>query len=265
VDGLSGKVFLITGGTEGIGFASAKLALQQGARVAITGRNAEKGAAAIQSLGQHAEQVRFFVQDAADPASWLRVINQVEQSFVGLHVLVNNAGLHIARPFMDTSIEAFDAVFNLNVRGVFAGIQAAVPLIRKSLGKDEYGAIINVSSGAAFKPAANESAYSASKGALQILTKALAREFGECGYQIRVNSVNPAIVETPMLQRALSEVVERGAFASEEEVRTALLADYPLGRFATPDDVAKAIVFLASSDADYLTGTSIAVDGGETA
>jgi len=265
MQGFTGRIFLITGGTEGVGYATAKLALTRGASVVITGRNSDKGTAATKQLSKTAGSVAFVSHDASDAVSWHEVIEQVAEHFGGLHVLVNNAGMHIAKPFMETTLDEFDALFNLNIRGVFAATQAAVPLINKTLGEGEYGAIINVSSGAAFKPACDESVYSASKGALQILTRALAREFGSAGLRIRVNSVNPGIVETPMLARGLKELVETGVFESETDAREALRSDYPLGRFAMPEDVAQSILFLASDEADYLTGVALPVDGGETA
>lgn len=265
----SGKTVLITGGTEGVGYATALLVLTRGAKVAITGRSADKGEAALTRLraacAEGSTEVEFFPHDAASRESWDQVIAQVESAFGGLHVLVNNAGLHIAKPFLDTSADDVDAVFGVNVMGVIAGIQAAVPLMRKTIGDDGDGAIVNVSSNAAFKPAPNESIYSASKGALQLLTRSLANEFGAAGYRIRINAVNPSIIETPMLARGLAELVAEGVYPSEAAARADLLKDYPLGRFASPEDVAKAILFFASSEAEYLTGAMLAVDGGDTA
>ncbi len=261
---LEGKVALVTGGTMGVGLATAYKMAAVGARVAITARNEERGRAVVQEISAAGGEVTFFCHDVTEAESWSEVLGGVREIYGGLHVLVNNAGAHLAKPFMATSLEDFDQLFNINLRGVFVGTQLAVPLIRETLAEQEHGAVINVSSGAALKSAADESIYSATKGALQILSRALAREFGAKSYRIRVNTVNPGIIETPMFERSIDEAVKKGLFETADQARSTLVTEYPLGRFALPDDVARAITFLASDEASYVTGATLTVDGGET-
>ena len=256
---------LITGGTQGVGAATAKLAASAGAKVAVTARSEGPGHELIAEIQEEGGEAGFFKQDVTSEEDWRSVVRSVVDTFGGLHVLVNNAGAHIQKAFLDTSMDEFDRLLAINLRGVFVGIQHAVPVIRETVKDGTAGSIVNVSSTAALKPTAGESAYSATKAALQILSRSLAREFGELGYNIRVNTVNPGIIRTPMFERSVDQMLEDGRFNSREELESMLLADYPLQRFAMPEDVARTIVFLASEDANYITGATYPVDGGETA
>ncbi len=245
---LSDKVALVTGGSTGIGKESALALATEGAKVLITGRNEDT---LKQSAAQH-DGISYLIADVSKPEDIAKTIAHVEQTYDALHILINNAGVALFVPLEQSSLDDFDAQFNINVRGLYEMTRQALPLLEKSK-----GVILSTASGVAVSPMANAAAYSATKAAVVALTRAWAKELAPKG--IRVNAVSPGPIETPIFSKmGLSEEQMAGMSQSIAE-------QVPLGRFGAPEDIAKAFVYLASSDASYITGEQLMVDGGFTA
>lgn len=263
---LHNKVVLITGGTKGIGAATVEVTCQAGAQVIFTARGEEAGRIFEQELREKGFNAAFKPQDVASDANWKDIVESITAEYGALHGLVNNAAVGEQKLFKDHTAEDYDWMFDINVRGVFFGIQAALPLMRVSATAQNPASIINVSTASVTNAASEESCYNATKGAVQTLSHCLAKEFGELKYNIRVNTVNPGFVWTDMAAMAMQAHVDKGEFASLEEARQYWIDRYyPIGRLGEPEDVAKLITFLLSDDASYITGAKLAVDGGETA
>ena len=239
------KTALVTGGSTGIGAAIAKHLADDGFKVLITGRNEKT---LNESATQH-DNINYIVSDVSKHEDVLNTIQHINKVYKQLDVLVNNAGVATPIPFEQISLEHYDDIFNINVRGLIDMTQTSLPLLIESKGN-----IINIASIVADDPFAGFSIYSASKGAVITLTKVLAKEFSEFG--IRVNAVSPGPIATPLFDKmGLSEEEQSGMGESIENM-------VPLGRFGTPDEIATAVSFLASDKASYVTGAQYKVDGG---
>lgn len=252
---LSDKCAVITGGSDGIGLGIARAFVEAGAaQLLLIGRDEAKLAAARASLAGQAT-VHTLAADLANSSGISALAERIGATLPRLDILVNNAGLGRFVPFADSDEALFDAHFNLNVKAPFFLTQALLPALTAARGN-----ILNISSYFAQRmlPDRAASIYSATKGALNTLTKALAFELGACG--IRVNAIAPGSVETPQLQHNLSVMAadKRAAFA--QLVRTS----HPLGHIGQPADIGQAAAFLASDQAAWITGAVLAVDGGLT-
>ncbi len=248
------KVVVITGGGTGIGRETANAFLQRGANVVLNGRREVKLQEAITELDQSGKRVAYFAGDIGKPETARQLIRTAVQRFGGIDILVNNAGIFKPTPFLEHTEEDYSAYINTILGGTFHASQAAIPEIQKRGG----GAIVNTGSMWASLAigATPSSAYSAAKAGVHALTRNLAIEFA--ADHIRVNAVAPAVVETPVYN----------TFLSEDEVREVLPTFngfHPLGRNGQPQDVTSAILFLAGSQADWITGVVLPVDGGVTA
>lgn len=242
---LDGKTALVTGAGSGIGKAIAETYAREGARVALADVNMEAAKSAARSIGNNAIALRCDVSKKSDFAA---AVAETLSAFGTLDILVNNAGTtHINKPMMDIGEEEFDRIFAVNVKGVFLGCQAVVPHFRNVGG----GVIINIGSTAAVRPRPGTTAYAGTKGAVHTLTKGLAAELAPD--RIRVCAIAPVATETPLLPSFLGPAPGQ---------REKFLATIPLGRLARPQDVANAALYLASSDAEFLTGNIVEVDGG---
>ena len=242
---LTGKIALVTGGNSGIGLATAKTFIREGAKVVITGRNQETLDQAVEQIGGDTVAIQG---DVSDFSHLDEVAGQIKEKFGRLDILFANAGVGIPTPFADVTEEQFDMHFDINVKGLFFTIQKALPLL-----SDGASIVLNASI-VKDKGFDGFSAYSATKGAVRTLTRTLASELR--GKGIRVNTVSPGPIETPIYDRmGLPK-------EAQEEFGEMVASQVPLGRFGAPEDIAEAVLYLASDDAKYTTGIDLVVDGG---
>ncbi len=246
------KVALITGGNSGIGLATAKLFADEGAKVMIAARDSDRAVAALRSIGADHDQGRYVVCDVQLEDDCRGAVNATSEAFGRLDVLVNNAGIiYRGLDVVRTTLEEWDKMFAVNVRGAFLMSKFALPeMIRAGS-----GCIVNVASYFGLVGGKGVAAYCASKGALVQLTRAMALDHADEG--VRVNCVCPGSVQTPMIDQAWAEY---GDGAPE-----LWAAKHPIGRIAQPDEVAQAILYLASSASSFVTGAALPIDGGITA
>ena len=246
---MAGKVALISGGARGIGAATARLLAREGAAVVIGDVLEDEGRETEAQIAEAGGQALFVRLDVTREDDWLQAIQTTVATFGRLDVLVNNAGISGRGTVEETSIDAWDRVMAVNARGVFLGTKLAVPEMRKVGG----GSIINISSIYGIVGSETSASYHASKGAVRIFTKAAAIQYAGDG--IRVNSVHPGFVDSPMTER----------HHAIPEVRQDRLAKTPLWRLGTPEDVAPGILYLASDESSFVTGSELVIDGGMTA
>ena len=241
-----GKVVVITGGASGIGLAAARRFHREGAKVVIADLKDELGAAAVRELGPDRALYKH-----ADVAAWPDVealMRRAAEAFGGLDVLFNNAGVGSFATTPDLSVDDWRRVIDIDLSGVFYGCKAAIPLMRERGG----GTIVNTASISGLRGDFGFAAYNAAKGAVINYTRAAAIDHAREG--IRINAVCPAMVDTPMANNALSP-----------EAAAIYKAASPIGRFATPEEVAAAAIWLCQDESRFITGQAIAVDGGWTA
>jgi NAD(P)-dependent dehydrogenase (short-subunit alcohol dehydrogenase family) len=248
-----GKVILVTGGSSGIGYASAMAFLEEGAKVAITGRDGTRLRNAEKEL-RRAGEVLAIRGDVSKTADAKRFVTETAKAFGPIDVLVNNSGIYINKPVEDITEEEYDAVMDINLKGTFLCTKYVLP----SMVRRKRGAIVNVSSDSGLVGTAGSSVYCASKGGMVLFTKAVALDHAKDG--IRVNAVCPGEVETPMLDRDAE-----ASGLSYREYYKRLTAPIPMKRAAKPEEIAKAILFLASDEVPFMTGAALSVDGGATA
>ncbi|MEL7045718.1 MAG: SDR family oxidoreductase [Pseudomonadota bacterium] len=250
---MSNRVVLVTGATSGIGVEIARACSAQGASVAVTGRDSIRGKAVAAELGDSAEFVQL---DVAQEASWKNALDRVGERFGGIDVLVNNAGVMTPGGVEDTSLDLFQNTMMINAGGVLLGCQFA---IADMLSRNGRGAIVNVLSTTALKTSAWTLSYGASKAAALSITKSVALHCAEQNYDIRCNAVLPGVVLTPMVESAVSATPDREAALAQLE------SQHPIGRMLDAQEVANAVIYLASDESTGVTGTYFAVDGGMTA
>src|SRR5213594_61745 len=250
---LKDKVALITGGTSGIGEATAILFAKEGAKVAITGRNQERGDALKQRIVNSGGRAIFIRTDVRDPGECRRAVGETSAAFGHIDILFNNAGVFYPHTTLDCTEEEWDLQIDTNLKGIFLMSKYALP----GMIKRGSGVIINNSSGWGIVGGDSAVAYCASKGGVVLLTKAMAIDHGRQG--IRVNCICPGDVDTPMLPE---DARLRGL---DWKSYLAGCANRPMGRIGTPDEIAKAVLFLASADSSFMTGAALVVDGGGTA
>lgn len=262
---LEGRTALITGAARGIGAATAKRLVAEGARVLIGDLRDELGsetAAAISAAGGTAEYLHMDVTREAD---WRSACDLAQTRFGGLDILVNNAGIVFPASVEETSLDDWRRMHSINVEGVFLGIRTCTPLLSAGGRRWKGGAaVVNLSSIAGLVGSPRMPAYSASKGAVRLLTKSVALEYGQKRYPIRINSVHPGVIDTDMGQIVVDLVMKRTA-GDEPAARALLVGQHPLGRLGTAEDIANVIAFLCSDDAAFVTGSELVVDGGYTA
>lgn len=240
---LSGKVAIITGGARGMGASHVRKFAKEGAKVVFTDILEQEGSALAEELG---ENVRFVKHDVTKAEEWQSVVEEAENSYGPVHILVNNAGITMAKSIMEISEEEYRRIVDINQVSVFLGMKAVLPSMQKTTG----GSIVNISSVNGLVGGAV--GYTDTKFAVRGMTKAAALEFSN--YGIRVNSVHPGAVETPMI------VQEDTKAAVEAWAKT-----LPMKRVGKPEEVSNLVVFLASDESSYSTGSEFVIDGGVTA
>ena len=240
---LQDKVIIITGAAQGMGETHARLCIAEGAKVVLTDINSDKGDALAKELGDNAI---FVKHDVTSEENWAYVVKATQDKFDQLDVLVNNAGITTSKSILDTSLEDYRKIIEINQVSVFLGMKAVIPAMKEA----KQGSIINISSINGLVGGAI--GYTDSKFAVRGMTKAVALECAP--YGIRVNSIHPGVIATPMIMQGdTKDVVE--AFAKS----------IPMKRVAQPEEVSGMVLFLASDDSSYSTGSEFIIDGGLTA
>jgi len=250
---LAGKVAIITGAGTGIGRACAELFAREGAAVVLAGRRREPLEEVVAAIEKSGGRALAQMCDVTREAEVKALVARSVDTFGGLHLLVNNAAYWMAGTIEETSVEDWERMMETNLKGVFLLVKHALPALRQAGG----GGIVNIGSVLGLVGMKRRAAYATSKGGLVLLTKSLALDHAQD--KIRVNCICPSLVDTPMGQESLTGA---GDAAAERARR---LAQIPLGRAGTPDDVARLALFLASEDSSWITGAAIALDGGFTA
>jgi 3-oxoacyl-[acyl-carrier protein] reductase len=247
---LKGKVAIVTGAASGFGAGIAKRFAQEGAGVVVNDLNERDGVRVAGEIATAGGKAVFVKSDVTRSGEWSGLIGSAISAFGRLDIVVNNAGwTHRNKPYLEVTEAEFDKVYTVNVKSVYLSALHAVPIFRKQGG----GCFVNIASTAGVRPRPGLTVYNSSKGAVILMSKSMAAEFGPD--KIRVNCVNP--VFSP--DTSLSAEFAGGEIT--EEARRRFLATIPLGRFSTPLDVANACLYLASADADFVSGVCIEVDG----
>ncbi len=255
---LDGKVALISGAARGIGAAIAASLHEGGAKVVIADILIAEGEATAAKLGAGAA---FIPLDVTQESDWEAATAFAVQRFGGLNIVANNAGIELASFIADMALEDFNRLMSVNAAGVFLGTKHAIRCMRPGGASGRGGSIINTSSIAGIKAVIGLGAYSASKGAVRLLTKAAAIECGRFNYGIRVNSIHPGLVKTEMGTRTLKDYVDLGLMPDEAAAEAAFVAAHLVG-LGQPQDVANGVRYLASDAARWVTGIELVLDGG---
>jgi NAD(P)-dependent dehydrogenase (short-subunit alcohol dehydrogenase family) len=255
---VAGKVALITGGASGIGEAVAELLAEEGASVVVTDVDELKGPDVVAGIKKAGHQAVFLHQDVTSEPRWAEVIGEIEQRLGRLDVLVANAGIGIgAASIVEMSFADWRRQTAINLDGVFLSVKYSLPLMRKTGG----GSIIMMSSLAGLRGSAMLAGYSATKGGVRLFAKSIAMECASVGDGIRVNSVHPGIIDTPIWHKIPSGGAASGQNAPIDFAEAARLTT-PLGRPGQARDVAQGVLYLASDASRYVTGSELVIDGG---
>lgn len=247
---LEGRVAIVTGGNSGIGRAISEILAREKARVVIGARNAEAGGQTVEAIQKKGGTAVFVRTDVQDSSQVKRLVEEAVARYGTVDIVCHSAGTELVKLLVDTTEEEWDMVMNTNVKGAYLVSKYALPyMIAK-----RKGVIINISSQLGFVGFERFSAYCASKGAIIQLTKAMALEYAK--YGIRVNCVCPGAIDTPMVERELTH------FEDPVETRRKIITDHPIGRIGRPEEVAEAVLFLASERSSFIIGESLIVDGG---
>jgi 3(or 17)beta-hydroxysteroid dehydrogenase len=253
---LTSKVALVTGGGNGIGAAICKRFAEEGATVVVTDINLESAQCVAEEISTAGGKAVAREQDVTNPDLWNTLLDGIVRDFGNLDVLVNNAGIAVIMPIEQETLEGWRRMQSVNMESVFLGTQGAIRVM-----KGHGGSIVNISSIEGIIGEPMVPAYNASKGGVRIFTKSAALHCAQEGYGIRVNSVHPGYVGTAMIADGLASMPPEQAQAFQQE----LLARIPLGRLGEAVEIANTILFLASDESSYMTGSELVVDGGYTA
>ncbi len=252
---VDGKMAFITGGARGLGFAAARLLAREGAKVAIADLDQSGAQKAAQTISRECQTDAIALTlDVASPAQWPKALQQAADHMGGLNILLNNAGIGGSGTVEETDYETWKNVLAVDVDSVFLGCKYALPLMRPHAP----GAIVNISSIAGLIAGHNMAAYNAAKAAVWLLTKSVALHCARSGYKIRCNSIHPTFIKTPIINPMIQRF-------GEDEALAKLGRQVPLGHIGEPEDVAYAVLYLASDESKFVTGAELKVDGGISA
>lgn len=251
---VEGRTAIVTGAALGLGRASALMLAREGARLVLTDVLESDGATVRDEIAAIGGEAIFLRHDVASEADWIAVMERARERFGRLDVLVNNAGVALSANVEETSLEQWRWLMSINLDGVFLGVKHAVAAM-----KPRGGSIINLSSIEGLIGDANLAAYDASKGGVRLLTKSAALHCARAGYKIRVNSIHPGYIKTPMVDAYVASQSDPAAVTAE------LNRLHPLGHIGEPDDIAYGVVYLASDESKFVTGAELVIDGGYTA
>ncbi len=261
---LDGRIALVSGGLRGIGRAICECLSADGATTIITDLDAEDSpqvAEALEAIGN----ASYIALDATQEDAWIAARTRIERDHGHLDILVNNVGSDLTGKVQDLALADWRRLMTLNVDTVFLGTKTFQPLLAKAGANTPYGSsIVNVSSIMGLVGMGDVSAYNASKGAVRLFSKSNALEFADAGVPIRVNSIHPGFVETPLLHQGMERWAARDGCTAQELI-DAMAETTPIKRLAQPIEIGKVVAFLASDDASYMTGSEVVVDGGWTA
>ena len=253
---LENTIALVTGAAGGIGRAVCATMTDAGAKVIATD---------IADKPDDLVAEAYYTHDVTSQEDWQKIADKIESDYGQLDALVNVAGLSIVASIEETSLSEWQRVNGINVDSILLSFHAMLPLLKKSGEIRKGGAsVVNFSSIAGQRGAAFNAAYCASKGAVKIFTKCAAIEFAALGYNIRVNSIHPGGVETPMLKSIIDTYIDKGVVPSHEIAEAGIIADHPIGRLGVPEDLGGGVVYLCSDSAAFVTGAELNIDGGFT-
>ena len=255
---VQGKVAIVTGGASGIGAASAETLAHEGATVVVADIDEAGGEAVVRRIAGTGGQAVFLRHDVTSEARWVEVVAEVERRYSRLDVLFSNAGIAILGSLFEMSLDDWRRQQAINVEGVFLSVKHSVPAMRRSGG----GSIIITSSGAGLRGTAGLAGYCATKGAVRLFAKAAAMECAAMKDNIRINTIHPGVIDTPIMTKMTG-----GGVAGRSNTKLdphEMAATTPLGRPGKPQDIANAVLYLASDASSYMTASEIVVDGGST-
>lgn len=246
---LENKVAIITGAAGGMGKADALLFAKEGAKIVLTDIQEDKIKQVAEEIVQSGGEAIGLAHNVTSEEDWKRVVDQAVATFGKVDILVNNAGISSATPFLETDVELWNKVMNINLTSVFLGQKEVIPHMIQQGG----GSIVNISSIAGLTGGSGTGPYTASKGAVRMLTKATAVDYAK--HNIRANSVHPGFIRTPMTTDMMND----------EKMKAWFLSMSPLPRLGEAEDIAKGVLFLASDESSYITGIELPIDGGYSA
>jgi len=257
------KTAIVTGAASGIGEACAKLLAREGANVVVSDINETDGLRVAKEINKEGGNAIFGQHDVTLEDRWQEIVELSASVFGGLNILICNAGVGVGGSCEEFSLASWRQQFSINVEGVFLGVKHAIPEIRKSGG----GSIIVMSSVAGLRGTGGMSCYCASKGAVRMFTKAVAIELAQRGDQIRVNSVHPGPIDTPIWSKVDSTTLEVFGGSGNEGVDVSELAQHavPGGTVGQPNDIAEGVLYLASDESRYVNASELVIDGGASA
>lgn len=263
---LDGKVALLSGAARGIGGQTARRMAEAGAKVVIGDILEDKGQEIAKEITDAAGDARFVRLDVTREDDWDAAVQTAVQAHGKLDILVNNAGLFLGREIEEVSLDDWHRLVSVNLTGVFLGTKHCAPALRESAKNAPHGsAIVNLASIAGLVGSQLDPLYSMTKGGVTTFTKAAALSFGRKGDRIRVNSIHPGVIETDMGFQTFTARANQAGSNDAETARQQAMSMHPIGRLGVADDIALGVVFLASDDAGFMTGSGLVVDGGYTA
>jgi 3(or 17)beta-hydroxysteroid dehydrogenase len=263
---LDGKVALISGAARGIGAETARKMAAAGAAVVIGDVLEEQARETVKEIAATGAKAQFVSLDVTSEASWNAAVGTATKQFGKLDILVNNAGIFLGKDFMEATMEEWRRLVDINMTGVWLGTKLCAPALAESGAKSPHGsAIVNLASVAGLVGSQLDPLYSMTKGGVTLFTKSTALLFGRKGWKIRCNSIHPGVIQTDMGAQTFVSRARVAGTNDVDEARSTALKQHPIGRLGVPEDIALGIVFLASDDAGFMTGSGMVVDGGLTA